>query len=511
MIDDAETVVDQQPQNPGHEEAIIPVKPRLKGPRPAVSREDPKRARSVPVLGVALGLLVAMAVVVFFVLPTWVAEQDAQEPVVAAVGPAAPAEPEGPTFTPEELEALEAEAESLLALLLPQQGQLDRQSAAEWGGEDFERYQELSRDGDDAFLVDAFYDAVPAYSQALELGEALLERSIDLIAAALSAGEEALAAGNSVVALAQFQLVLGIEAGNSRATAGLRRAQQLPEVLALMLTGEEFERGGGLEEAAQAYRDALTVDSLWAPARAALAAVTERIRDRGFDTLMSRGLSALTQEEYGEAYEIFTQALVLRPDSSDALDSQTQAEQGQKLDQIALAEARALAFESRELWEMAIRLYRDALETDATLAFAQQGLERAQRRADLDLKLANLIDNANLLLDDRVLSDAEQLLVEARGIPEPGPRLGEQITDLGRLVQLASTPIQVVLQSDERTEVTVYRVGKLGRFVVKHLELRPGSYTAVGSRDGYVDVRQTFSVVPGRELAPIKVECIDAI
>ena len=32
------------------------------------------------------------------------------------------------------------------------------------------------------------------------------------------------------------------------------------------------------------------------------------------------------------------------------------------------------------------------------------------------------------------------------------------------------------------------------------VELRPGTYTAIGSRDGYRDVRQTFTVRPGREL-----------
>lgn len=462
-------------------------------------------------LGLALGLLILLAAIVIFVLPNWVEEQQEQAPVVEAVEPEAPTEPVAPALTPEELEALREEAESLLALLLTQQGQLDEQSAAEWGGEDFERYQTLSREGDDAYLVDAYYDAVPAYSEALELGEALLERSVDLIAAALTAGDEALEAGNATVALEQFQLVLSIEAANARAQAGLLRAQQLPQVLALMQDGEELERAGDLEDAAEAYREALAIDGLWAPARAALTAVNTRIQNSEFDALMSRGLSALAQEEYGDAYEIFTQALALRPDSEDALNGQTQAEQGQKLDQIALAEARALAFESREVWEMAIRLYRDALETDATLAFAQQGLERAQGRADLDAKMVHLIDNPNLLFGDRVLADAEALLAEAREIPEPGPRLDGQINDLGRLVGLASTPIPVEIHSDGQTEVTVYRVEALGTFMVKQLQLRPGSYTAVGSRDGYVDVRHTFNVIPGRALEPIRVECVDPI
>ena len=502
-------MVEQQSQDPGHEEAIVAVRPSLKGPRRAVTRDRSRPTRSVPILGAALGLLLALAGVVFFVLPGWV-EDPAQEPLVEVVQPEPPA-PAAPELTPEELAALQAEAEGLLAQLLTQQGELDGQSASEWGGADFERYQALSREGDDAYLLEAYYDAVPAYREALGLGAGLLERSVDLIASALTAGLEALEAGNSAVAQEQFELVLRIEADNAPARSGLLRAQRLPEVLALMDSGDAHERAGDLEEAAVAYREALAVDGLWAPARSALAAVESRLRNSAFDALMSRGLSALAAESYGDAYEIFAEALALRPDSEEALNGQTQAEQGQKLDQIALAEARALAFEARELWAMAMRLYTEALETDATLAFAQQGLARAQVRADLDTKLIHLIDNPNLLLGDRVLNDAQALLEEARGVAEPGPRLEGQVNDLDRFVRVASTPIAVEIHSDEQTEVTVYRVGALGKFAVRQLELRPGSYTVVGSRDGYVDVRVTLNVIPGRAPAPIRVECVDTI
>jgi hypothetical protein len=85
------------------------------------------------------------------------------------------------------------------------------------------------------------------------------------------------------------------------------------------------------------------------------------------------------------------------------------------------------------------------------------------------------------------------------------------VDKLTRLATLASTPIKVELRSDQLTEVTLFRVGTLGAFTAKEVELRPGTYTAVGSRNGYRDVRQTFTVVPGRELPPINVVCVEAI
>jgi hypothetical protein len=145
------------------------------------------------------------------------------------------------------------------------------------------------------------------------------------------------------------------------------------------------------------------------------------------------------------------------------------------------------------------------------LLFAQTGLERAQARAGLDAKLANLIDNPTLLFGDSVLADARLLLASASEEAEQGPRLTAQIERLGELVELASKPIAVRLESDQLASVTLYRVGTLGAFAAKDVELRPGTYTVIGSRDGYRDVRHTFTVRPGRNLGPINVVCVEPI
>ena len=503
-------MAERDSQSPGHDETIVPVEPGFRKPGPEFRRPEPGPAMSMPVRVLALGGLVVAAAVVFMWLPSWVDDQQPQEPI-AEEPPPEPPEETGPVYTEEELEALREEADGLLARLLNQQSRLDRRSAAEWGGGDFETYQGLGRSGDDAYLAGAFRDSVDAYEQALDIGEELLTRSIELIDAALGAASEALAAGNAAVAAEQFSLVLRIEPDNARAQAGLLRAQQLPDVLALVRQGEELEQSGDLEGAVRAYREAVALDGLWAPARSALNALEASIRARRFDDLMSRGLNAMAAEEFEDAHGLFAQALALRPDSEEARSAQTQADQSLKLEQIALVEARALAFELRERWDDALRLYDDALQTDSTLAFAQEGRTRAQYRVDLELKLQNLVDHPDLLFDDDVLRDARLLAAEAGGISPMGPRLGDQVESLDRLLTLASTPLPVQLQSDELTEVTLFRVGRLGQFLVRDLELRPGAYTVVGSRSGYRDVRMTFTVLPGQSLDPIRVECVEPI
>jgi tetratricopeptide (TPR) repeat protein len=285
----------------------------------------------------------------------------------------------------------------------------------------------------------------------------------------------------------------------------------LPAVLAIVQRADAERERGELETARASYHEALALDPSWAPAAAAISEVNQALRNTEFEGLVSEAFELLGEKSYGDAQARFEAALAMRPGSREAQEGLAQAQQGAKLDEIALAEARALAFERRELWEQAIELYRSVLASDATLLFAQTGLERAQARAGLDAKLVNLIDNPTLLFGDAVLADARKLLESAEAESPRGPRLESQVAKLSELVALASAPIAVRLTSDQLTNVTLYRVGTLGAFVAHDVELRPGTYTVIGSRDGYRDVRQTFTVRPGRNVAPINVVCVEPI
>jgi hypothetical protein len=507
-----------EPTFPQHDETIIPVRPGL-GAAVEESASRPTRRRAASrLLPFALGAFaLAAAAAVFLLLPRW-AEQskaaaaaEAERAAAVAAAAAAPAQAAAPPLTAEEKAALQTEAQRLLADLLTQRKRLDDLGAAAWGGDAWQNYKTASSAGDDAYIANDFRRAVEQYGAANGLGAGLLSRSGEIIENALAAAEQAIAAGDAETATAQFDVVLGIEPEHAAAKAGRARAQRLPEVVALVRRGDSERDAGDLDAALESFRAALAIDPRWEPARAASAAVAAAVEEASFEHAMSRGLAALAAEKYADAAAEFHAALALRPQASEAQQGLTQAEQGQRLDKIALAEARSLAFEKRELWKDAIGQYRAVLATDPNLAFAQTGLERAQARAGLEAKLVHLIENPTLLFSDSVLRDARKLVDEASAQADRGPRLEEQIGKLGRLVTLASTPIPVELRSDQVTEVTLYRVGALGVFASKQVALRPGTYTAIGSRNGYRDVRQTFTVLPGRTLPPIEVRCVETI
>ncbi|HEY7514121.1 MAG TPA: hypothetical protein VIC87_06565, partial [Vicinamibacteria bacterium] len=226
---------------------------------------------------------------------------------------------------------------------------------------------------------------------------------------------------------------------------------------------------------------------------------------------ISEGLQALDRRAYAEAREAFARAEAARPGTQAVADGRLRAEEGLK--GASLAERRRLgaAAESAEDWRRAIGEYDAALGLEPTVAFALEGRSRAVLRSELDVRLDGYLRRRDRLSSEPVAREAEAALDRARELLPAGPRLTSQVRDLeGALVE-ARTPVPVRLLSDGRTQVTVLRVGPLGTFTEKALDLRPGSYVVVGTRRGYRDARRTLEVAPGRAPEPLLVKCDEAI
>ena len=107
--------------------------------------------------------------------------------------------------------------------------------------------------------------------------------------------------------------------------------------------------------------------------------------------------------------------------------------------------------------------------------------------------------------------EAEGLLQQAREVDSPGPRHRRQVASLEKALAEVRTLVAVVLESDGRTEIVVHKVGRLGTFTQKRLELRPGTYTVVGTRPGYRDVRRQLVIDPAVALPSLVVRCEEEI
>jgi hypothetical protein len=151
------------------------------------------------------------------------------------------------------------------------------------------------------------------------------------------------------------------------------------------------------------------------------------------------------------------------------------------------------------------------LRPDRSLSFAPAGKARAAARAQLGEALQALIDRPDRLSSAQVREQASLLLQQAQEQPSPGPVLRSQIARLSELLPGFNKPVHVSLESDNLTRVAIPSVGSFGSFARRDLELKPGHYTVIGTRDGYRDVRREITLSPGQENQTVNVRCNEPI
>jgi tetratricopeptide (TPR) repeat protein len=226
---------------------------------------------------------------------------------------------------------------------------------------------------------------------------------------------------------------------------------------------------------------------------------------------MSDGLTAYHKGEYQSARTILLKAKSFRPDSKEVQSAIVEVNEAIRLDTIEKLRRKAEAGEEAEDWEEALHSYVTVLKIDPNISFAVQGKERSINQIRVAGEITYFLQKPGILESDKQLQNAILLMEEAGALQPRGERLSRQLSDFKALVDAARTPVKVRIDSDNFTEVAVYRVGRLGHFVTRELLLRPGTYTVVGSRDGYRDIHQKIVVKPGQTEFSVTVICRDRV
>lgn len=487
---------------------------------------DTHQARQVSTwLWPGLALLLALAAAVIFWLPGQLVDENKQAsgPDTAAPVAVKPATPAQPVPAPRPETTLESPwseaqqgrlrqaAQEALDALLQRQFELEERGAADWAAAEWTAALGLAREGDALYQTRDFTAAEARYREA-EAALKQLEESIPgRLEEALARGEAALQDLDTAAAAQALTTVELIEPVHPQLAALQARAAQLDTLRELMQQARSRESEGELAEAQALFRQAVETDPEHRAASAGLARVSAALAEAEFQRAMSRGYTALDDGQYDAARNAFREAAKYRPDSPEVAAARSELAAVATTARLKRLAQEATALEQAGDWTAAVARYREALEADSSLVFAQEGLARAAPRAELDSDLRALLDDPGRLATPAVSREAQALLQRAREIADPGPVLRAQREQLAEQLALATTPIPVTLRSDGLTEVTVLRVSRLGSFTEETLSLRPGSYTAVGSRDGYRDVREDFTVAHEGPDVSVYVACSEPI
>ena len=403
------------------------------------------------------------------------------------------------------------EAEQRLSDFLQLKKELDSKGVAEWGGELYERAVRLSNSADDFFIKKEFTSATKDYTESLAALNQLNSSMDDTLQGLLDDGILAIEEGDGKRAQQLLGVALMIDPENEIARHNLERAKNTETVLQLMESGAGHERSNNLSLALADYQEAVKLDPESEKAQVALTRVKNRIADEQFKQLMSFGFKALDENDLSRARTLFLKAQSFKPDSRQVSDALLQVDTAIRLARIEELKEKASAAERSEDWGQALASYEAVLSLDKSIRFALQGKERSMNRKQLEERMNYYLNKPSILESDKSLEKAITLREEAKQVSPQGPRFTRQFQGLEKLITLAQTPVQVTIASDNMTDVAIYKVGQFGRFTIRELTLRPGTYTVVGARDGFKDVRQKLAVKAGKGPIHITVTCSEKI
>ncbi len=388
---------------------------------------------------------------------------------------------------------------------------LDARDAAHWATTAFAEARDAGAEAAQRYAVGDYAAAAGGWNGGTTKLAALDKSVPEALASAMKRGQEALAAGKTDAAREAFRLALSIEAGHPPATAGLARADRLDGALALVDAAQRDEQAGRFDAAEAAYRKALATDTATPGAQAGLDRLGARRTADAYSVAMSRGFADAAAGRVEAARTAFGQALALRPGSREAKDALAAIERGERASALQLLEARARAAEAAEHWDEAVAAWREAAGLEPTLESARDGLARATPRAELQQGIDALVAKPERLWEPASRAAARNLLAAAATTGNPRTRLAASARELERLAKAAESPVRLRLESDGQTQVVIYRVGQYGAFATRDVELLPGRYTVVGTRNGYRDVRREVVLPPGAAPAAVAVRCEEPI
>ena len=493
---------------------ITPTLPPLSHDRPTKSRFSGDRKFSFRWLAAAVALGTA-GIFVFVFLPEVVRERTAdvrasrESKREVSVGESEDSQLLAPYANLEREKAREEATVELASFVELQAVLEDEMNIDSWGANEYEHVKELATVADRHFVENEYARAMEAYRSATTALKKLIDEGRTQHSQSIANGQFALDQRDEAAATIAYQRALMIIPGDPIAENGRRRATLLPNISALFRDLDRSLLRSDLKRARTTLDELQGLDPNTNGLGEALANLLDLEKEAQYNRFVSEGFVAMRKKRFDASTSSFDKALVLKPGDSVAIDGLNQTKQNRLLMQLDELRSTAELAKKEGRWADAMAAYDQALLLDRSVRYARDGREDLRGLTTIIKTMDGYLDDPHVLSLDEEYAKANMTLAAAFDQTGRGSTFDDKKRAFRTLMERAGTPLPLVLVSDRITEVSIYRVGKLGTFERHELNLRPGRYTLLGSSDGCRDVRMTIVVEPS--MGPISIVCEERI
>tara|TARA_Y200000002_G_scaffold124505_1_gene102131 strand:+ start:689 stop:2089 length:1401 start_codon:yes stop_codon:yes gene_type:complete len=406
-------------------------------------------------------------------------------------------------------------AQLVLEELIEARDILESQSVDKWGDSKFKSALKNVSEGDELYRRGDYSESIEKYKDALDQLVSLKLRGKEIVQQTISESNKDIEKLDSELLIpkvsSSVDLASLIEPDNEDIKLLKKRAKNLPQLFNQIIQSRQLIESGNFYDAKNILTEASLIDPNRRQTELSLNELQRLIKEENFTRFMSQGFSALNKNDFSLAREFFNEALITYPNRSDVKEALVQLETRQTSFQISKKIAIAESEEREENWQKALEIYESALLQDSTLIDIQAKLINIRIRAQLDKNIQNFIYNPLTLSSESNYQSAKSLLLNAERINNQGVKLKNQILKLSNIIEDSRKLFNINLLSDQKTEITIFKVGTIGLFEKYTMSLIPGEYIAQGRRSGFRDKRVEFVIEPSQTIKDITIICSEKI
>lgn len=320
-------------------------------------------------------------------------------------------------------------------------------------------------------------------------------------------GQRALAKGEKEAARKAFQLALEKAPGSEGATKGLKRAENIDRVYALLQQGDKLEKEAQYAEAAEAYKKAFALDSFSAAAQEGQSRAARLEKETKFAAAKARADEALKAREWSKAILALQDALKVYPQKTEVQSQLKAARESAHNEAVQKALARGFDYEKTYQWREAREAYNETLQLDPDHADAKEGYTRVGTVIRALLQYEKYIEAAEQLANKADFQGAIRRFNEAMAVKPSYLVNSDRVQQLHVLLMAQNKPVDVTFRSDGNTwvQITNYRAPQ--KFDTTTIKILPGDYEVIGRRKGYRDVNMMLQVRNGAPPPVVTISC----
>ena len=376
-----------------------------------------------------------------------------------------------------------------------------------WAPDDLSSLKSIEEEAEKYFNKALFPEAIDKFNTGIVAANKIIEIATTLLDKFIDSGFNFLFLNNAIDAEISFRSALEIDPSNSMANKGLNRALVLDKVSKYINDAQLLISVNSLDQAKDLIDMAAQLDNEYQGLDKLRLDVIELIKIRDLNVLITDGFKYLKLLKFNESKINFDKALLIDKNSKLAIEGINLSNEGIKKNIIETE--KVLAYESLNLEDFSKSSlhFQNILNLDPNIQFAILGLQEVKKLKELEFHLDRYIDRPNRLSSPNVYDEALTLLITYNSLSLQ-KRIFAKKERLEFLLTKYSEEINIIIISDNKTQVTVQNVGSIGVFNQKEIKLNPGKYTFVGKRKGFVTIRRVIDL---NQSTTIKIQCIEKL